>query len=79
MISAVASDWYCAFEWFSEKYPFFSDPVISRMAAIVLSCASVGFFATLPRRARWQVGIVVFFFASITVSGNLLLWWVGHR
>jgi len=78
-IGAVASDWYCAFEWFSRKYSFCSEPVLYRMLLIVLSCASIGFLATFPRGTRWQVGVVVFFSVSITVSGNLLLWWVGHR
>ena len=42
VISAVATDWYCAFEWFSKQFPLFSGPVISRMLAIVLSCAAIG-------------------------------------
>jgi|SRR5579864_846859 len=75
----VAIDWYCAFEWFSRRYSFWSGSVIRRMVLIVLSCAAVGFLATLPRRDRWQVGVAVFASASATVSGNLLLWWVGHR
>jgi hypothetical protein len=79
VISAVATDWYCAFEWFSKQCPFFSGPVISRMLAIVLSCAAIGFLTPLLRRTKWQVGVVMFFITSITVSCNILLWWVGHR
>jgi hypothetical protein len=79
VIGGVASDWYCAFEWFSRKFSFYSEPVFYRMVLIVLACASIGFVATLPRGGKWQVGVVMFFFASVTVSGNMLLWWVGHR
>src|SRR6266567_2154166 len=77
VIAGVAMDWYCAFEWFSKRYSFWSGTVFYRMVLIVLSCAAVGFVATLPLGQRWQGGVVVFFFASGNVSGNLLLWWVG--
>ena len=75
----IAVDWYCAFEWYFRRYSFWSGTVFYRMALIVLSCAAIGFLATLPRRGRWQLGVAVFFFASVNVSGNLLLWWVAHR
>ena len=77
--AGVAIDWYCAFEWFSTRYSFWSETVFYRMLLIVLPCAAIGLLSTFPRRGRWQVGVVVFFFASVNVSGNLLLWWVGHR
>lgn len=79
VIGAVASDWYCAFEWFSKRYFFCSEPVLLRMLLIALPCACVAFITTFPRGTRWQVGVVVFFSASVTVSGNLLWWWAEHR
>jgi hypothetical protein len=79
VIGGVAIDWYCAFEWFSRRFSLNSEPVFYRMAPIVLSCASIGLLASFPRGGKWQVGVVMFFFASVTVSGNILLWWVGHR
>ena len=79
VVGGIAADWYCAFEWFSGRYSFLSGTVIQRMVLIVLSCAAIGFLAILPRRDKWQVGVVIFGSASATVSGNLLMWWTGHR
>jgi hypothetical protein len=79
VVAGVGWDWYCAFEWFSRRYSLASAPVLGRMASLVLLCASIGFIAALLRGKKWQVGVVVFFLASGTLSGNLLLWWVGHR
>ena len=82
VIGGVGVDWYCAFEWFAGRYSLWSGTVFYRMVLIVLSCAAVGFLASLTRREkwqRWQLGVAVFAFASVNVSGNLLLWWVGHR
>jgi hypothetical protein len=79
ILGGIGWDWYCAFEWFSGKYSLYSGPVFTRMSLIVMSCALVGFLAVRLRGGRWQVGVAVFFLTSGTVSGNILLWWIGHR
>jgi hypothetical protein len=78
--AGIAIDWYCAFEWFSRRYSFWSGTVVHRMVLIVLSCAAIGFLATfLPNRDKRKLSVLMFFFASVNVSGNLLMSWIGHR
>jgi hypothetical protein len=79
VFGGVIWDWYCAFEWSSGKSPLFSLLVIRRMSAIVALCAAVGFLVVRLRQAKWQVGVAIFFLASGILSGNILLWWIGHR
>jgi hypothetical protein len=76
-IVGMGFDWHCAFEWFSEKYPFCSGPVIRRMSLIVVLCATIAFLAVLVAKRKLRDAAAVFFFTSGTVLGNLLNWWWG--
>jgi uncharacterized membrane protein YraQ (UPF0718 family) len=79
ILIGVGSDWYCAFDWFSGKYSPFTMRVLARAALIVLSCACIGLLAVIWRRGRRREGVAFFFLSSITFSGNMLLWRIGHR
>ena len=73
-------DWYCAFEWFSEKYRFWSTPVILRKGLIVLLCGTVALLVVFVANRRLRDAGAVFFLASGTLLGNLLnRWWGGLR
>jgi hypothetical protein len=76
----VGCDWYCAFRWSSGRYSLCSGIVLLRMGLIVGLCAAVAFLAVcVVRGARLRDAAAVFFLASITLCGNILIWWDVHR
>ena len=76
----VGCDWYCAFKWFSGRYSLLSGIVLVRMGLIVLLCTAVASIAVcVVRGARLRDIAAVFFLASITLSGNVLIWLDAHR
>ena len=79
VVGGVSFDWNCAFEWFSRRYPLFSEPVLSRMGFIVVWCAAVAFLVVwVVRQARLRDAAGVFFFVSIEVWFFLTVTWVAH-
>lgn len=77
--SGVGADWYCAFEWFSGKYFFCSGPVLRGLGLIVVLYASITFLAVRVFGGKWRGAVAVFFAASYTLSGYMLIWWDVHR
>ena len=80
-IGGVACDWYCAYEWFSGKYSFWSGRVLERMAVIVIACAFIAFLTIFWQRGRgrWQAGVAAFCGVSVAFSGNMLVFWIGRH
>jgi hypothetical protein len=78
-VTGIAVDWYCAFEWFRGEYSFWSGTVLHRTALIVLSCTALGCLATLLPPRKWQIGVLIFFWASAQVSYFQLMSSIAHR
>jgi hypothetical protein len=76
IVAGISADWYCAFEWFSERYLFWSTLVLQRMCMIVVSCAVIAFLYVLWRREDWKMGIIVFFAVSWSFVGYMLMGWI---
>ena len=79
VIGGVGCDWYCAFQWFSGKFPFCSPPVLHRMGLIVVLCATISILGTRIAGHKLREAASLFCIASITLLGNMLMWWTGHR
>lgn len=79
VVLGVGFDWYCAFQWFSGRWPMWSEPVLVRMSLIVVLCAAVSFLVVYVIRTRWRDTAVIFFAISLNLCANLMIWWSGHR
>jgi hypothetical protein len=80
VIAGLGCDWYLAFQWFSGRYSFFSEPVLRRFSLIVMLCAVFAFVAVwVVRRAKLRDAVGVFFAASLLTLGNMSIWWDVHR
>jgi hypothetical protein len=79
VIGGLGWNWWAAFEWFSGRFALCSGPVLRMLGLIVLPCAAAGFFAGYMVEGKWRGAVLVFLLASVFVSGNMLLWWGGHR
>jgi hypothetical protein len=79
IILGVVSDWYCAYEWFQKEYSFCSAEVLTRMLLIVLACAAIGAMTAIYRGKGWVSGVGMFSYSSVLVTGNMIMWWIGHK
>jgi hypothetical protein len=79
IIMGVVSDWYCAYEWFQEEYPFYSAQVLTRMLLIVLACAAIGAMVAIYRGKPWVTAVGMFSYSSVLVTGNMIMWWISHK
>jgi len=78
VVAGVGFDWYCAFKWFSGKYPYWSDPVLRGMVLTVMFC---WFIATLPvcaGKAKWREAVEIFFAVSSGLFGCMFIGLVGR-
>jgi hypothetical protein len=79
-IGGLGFAWDCAFELFSGRYSFCSEPVLRKMGVIVVLCSAVSLLAVfLVRSARLRDAAAVFFLASSQVWFYLTVSWVVHR
>jgi len=78
-VSGVGLDWYCAFEWFSGRYPVCSAHVLRVVGVFVLLYATVASLAVRLVGARLRDTAAVFLFISLAVSGAMLVHWAAHR
>jgi len=81
VMAGLACDSYLAFKWFSVKYAFFSVTVLRAVAFVAVLCALVSMLAAriLGGRGKLRDSGAVFFLVSLTLLGNLLMWWTTQR
>ena len=55
VVVGVGYDWYCAFKWFSGKYPYWSDPVLRGQSEVAGGCTDLfrGVIGTLRFHVYW--------------------------
>jgi hypothetical protein len=79
VIGGVGCDWYCAFKWFSGRYPLWSPPVLRGMGLAVVLCFGVTLLLARILGEKLREGASVFCLVSVTLLGNMLMWWTAHR
>lgn len=76
VIAGLGCDWYLAFQSFSRRYSFFSEPVLRRFGLVVMLCTALAFLAVhIVRRAKPRDAAIVFGVVSSQVLGCMLIWW----
>jgi hypothetical protein len=78
-VSGVGVDCYCAFEWFSGRYPFYSAHVLRLLGILTLGYGICAFLAVRLVGARLRDIAAFFLFMSLTISGAMLVHWAGSR
>ena len=49
------------------------------MFLIVLACAAIGAMAAIYRGKSWVAAVGMFTYSSVLVTGNMIMWWIGHK
>jgi hypothetical protein len=77
VVVGVGYDWYCAFKWFSGKYPYWSDPVLRGMVLTVTFCSFIAILPLCVGRAKWREAVQIFFAVSSGLFGFMFIGLVG--
>jgi hypothetical protein len=72
VIIGLGFNWACIFLWFSQRYAFFSAPVIGVTSLVMAFYAAIALLATRVTTRNWRTALIVFICASLFPAAIVL-------